>query len=677
MEPSGRSFNEMCLDERGYQSDQRKMKKMTPEQRANFKPRTKVPHNPMINAGAIMISSMLFHDLPIADRFRKIFNVWSDLCGCDSKTSAGQRPSFANSMYLSEAATADRNFCLGYMMQEAGAFLPGTNLRETLNLYFMICSIEVSARMMSVVAATLANGGVNPMTGKRVFEQHHVRNCLSLMASCGMYDYSGEFAFTMGFPAKSGVGGGILIVIPGLMGICTFSPRLDGIGNSVRGVAVCHGLAQKFAFHNYDSLVRGKKKNPAAKSDRGSSDERSRALMWAASENDNTRAMQLILSILDINASDYDGRTAIHVAASSGHLEMVKYLVANGANVDVCDRFGNTPLDDAKRENFKEIVSYLSKRKGSKSLAGKHAGIVALGSSDGRTIATEKVLQLIEEVGVERTDSRVVEALKEYPQILNSSGFEAIYTGSSVIRKCLCGEVALHDFDKVREQFKDLFNQVKATKSGTESDLTFMPKLGSHDRDKWGVAVCSIDGQRILLGDVHEPFDVQACSKAITYLIALEEKGYAKVNKHIGREPSGRPVNELILDRRTDPAVPHNPFVNAGSIMSCALVQPQLGNAEARVQYCIGQYWNRLSGNRRAWTWDRDNYEMESATADRNRCLMYMMAEAGSYPEEIRTTQDLLENLEFYLMCCSIQQDADALSIVAGTLANGGVYVAP
>lgn len=110
--------------------------------------------------------------------------------------------------------------------------------------------------MMSVVAATLANGGVNPMTGKRVFEQHHVRNCLSLMASCGMYDYSGEFAFTMGFPAKSGVGGGILIVIPGLMGICTFSPRLDGIGNSVRGVAVCHGLAQKFSFHNYDSLVR-------------------------------------------------------------------------------------------------------------------------------------------------------------------------------------------------------------------------------------------------------------------------------------------------------------------------------------------------------------------------------------------------------------------------------------
>jgi len=140
-------------------------------------------------------------------------------------------------------------------MQEEGAFMPGTDLTETLQLYFMMCSIEFSCSMLAVVAATLANGGVNPMTGKRVFEQHVVRNCLSLMASCGMYDYSGEFAFTMGFPAKSGVGGGILIVIPGIMGICTFSPRLDGIGNSVRGVAFCHALAQKYAFHNYDSLV--------------------------------------------------------------------------------------------------------------------------------------------------------------------------------------------------------------------------------------------------------------------------------------------------------------------------------------------------------------------------------------------------------------------------------------
>ena len=96
---------------------------------------------------------------------------------------------------------------------------------------------------------------------------------------------------------------------------------------------------------------------------------------------------------------------------------------------------------------------------------------------------------------------------------------------------------------------------------------------------------------------------------------------YEKVNKHIGREPSGRPVNELILDRRQTPAIPHNPFVNAGSIMACALVQPAMKDAEARVEHCL-QYWNRLTGGHRHWSWDRDTYELDSATAERNRCLM-------------------------------------------------------
>ena len=103
----------------------------------------------------------------------------------------------------------------------------------------MMCSIETTCAMFSIAAATFANGGVCPTTGQRIFEPEQVRNCLSLMSSCGMYDYSGRFAFSMGFPCKSGVGGGLFIVIPGVMGICTWSPRLDDIGNSVRGVEWC------------------------------------------------------------------------------------------------------------------------------------------------------------------------------------------------------------------------------------------------------------------------------------------------------------------------------------------------------------------------------------------------------------------------------------------------------
>ena len=99
----------------------------------------------------------------------------------------GKKPRFANSVYLSESSTADRNWCLGYMMQEEEAFPQNTSLRDTLELYFMCCSIECSCAMMSVIAATLANGGVCPITGKRVFTPKVVRNALSLMGTCGMY----------------------------------------------------------------------------------------------------------------------------------------------------------------------------------------------------------------------------------------------------------------------------------------------------------------------------------------------------------------------------------------------------------------------------------------------------------------------------------------------------------
>jgi glutaminase len=89
---------------------------------------------------------------------------------------------------------------------------------------------------LAIVAATIANGGVNPLSGEQVYSPATVQNILSLMNCCGMYDYSGEFAFKIGMPAKSGVGGGIIMIVPGVMGICTFSPPLDSYGNSARGV---------------------------------------------------------------------------------------------------------------------------------------------------------------------------------------------------------------------------------------------------------------------------------------------------------------------------------------------------------------------------------------------------------------------------------------------------------
>ena len=328
-EPSGRSFNELTLNERGR------------------------PHNPLINAGAIMASSLIRSGTDVADRFEYVIDKWTRLAG-------GVKPGFSNPTYLSERATADRNFALGYFMRENGAFPEGTDLLETLEFYFQCCSLEMSARSISVVASTLANGGVCPLTAERVFSPETVQKCLTLMYSCGMYDFSGEWAFRIGLPAKSGVSGVIMVVVPNVMGLCTWSPCLDSHGNSVRGIDFCRELVHTYNFHNYDNLMESlhSKKDPRLDPDRM---QRSRLIdvCWAASEGDLTGIRRLVVEGVDLNDADYDGRTAIHLAASEGRVEVVAYFIRQGVNLNPLDRWGNTPLDDARRSGHERVVHLL------------------------------------------------------------------------------------------------------------------------------------------------------------------------------------------------------------------------------------------------------------------------------------------------------------------------------
>jgi glutaminase len=126
-------------------------------------------------------------------------------------------------------------------------------IEETLDLYFQQCAILVQARDLAMMAATLANGGVNPVTGERALDENYVQDVISVMLTCGMYDYSGEWTYRMGIPAKSGVGGGITAVVPGKLGIGTFSPPLDSKGNSVRGIKVCEDMARDFGLHLFNA----------------------------------------------------------------------------------------------------------------------------------------------------------------------------------------------------------------------------------------------------------------------------------------------------------------------------------------------------------------------------------------------------------------------------------------
>jgi glutaminase len=205
----------------------------------------KIPYNPMINSGAIMTASMVGRTLAPAERFESMLSWWKRLGG-------GFKPGFDNSTYLSEKGTADMNFAMAHLMKSVGSFPEGINISEALDFYFQNCSIQMNTNSLAVVAATFANGGVCPLTHERVLTSETTRNTLSLMFSCGMYDYSGQFAFKVGLPAKSGVSGAILFVIPGICGIAIWSPRLDSHGNSVRGIEFCEKLVENFSFHNFD-----------------------------------------------------------------------------------------------------------------------------------------------------------------------------------------------------------------------------------------------------------------------------------------------------------------------------------------------------------------------------------------------------------------------------------------
>ncbi|ANJ27939.1 glutaminase A [Agromyces aureus] len=215
LEPSGEPFNAISLDEH-----------------------TGRPLNPMINAGAIVTSSLVR-----GDRADEKFAVIS----AGLSAFAGRSLDVDEAVYSSEQATGDRNRALAYLARSAGTLASSAEVATT--AYFRQCSLTVTARDLAIMAATLANGGVNPITRERVVSEDVARWTTAVMTSCGMYDASGEWLVRVGLPAKSGVGGGIAALQPEQFGIGTFSPRLDARGNSVRGVAVLEQLSERHGLH--------------------------------------------------------------------------------------------------------------------------------------------------------------------------------------------------------------------------------------------------------------------------------------------------------------------------------------------------------------------------------------------------------------------------------------------
>lgn len=198
------------------------------------------PFNPMINAGAITATDMVWQQYK-EETFDRILKNFS--------TYAGSPLKLDSSVYNSESETGHRNRAIAHLLRNFNILR--SEVDAPLDVYFKQCSIKVTCRQLSIMGATLACHGTNPITGKKALKSKYVPNVLSVMASCGMYDYSGEWIYNVGLPAKSGVGGAVLAVLPGQLSIAVYSPPLDKKGNSVFGVDLCKTIAEQFSLHLY------------------------------------------------------------------------------------------------------------------------------------------------------------------------------------------------------------------------------------------------------------------------------------------------------------------------------------------------------------------------------------------------------------------------------------------
>ena len=518
MEPSGRNFNERVLLPSG------------------------IPHNPLINTGAIMVASLLYPNEPRWKRFEKVSGFWERLTG-------GAAPSLLQSTFLAERETANRNFGLAHMMaeNEDGKLFPKDlkSIQTVLDEYFSYCSLGVTTESMAQAAATLANGGLNPISDDRVFSQDTVTAVLSTMMTCGLYDASGEFSATNGFPAKSGVSGIIMAVIPGVCGICTFSPRIDSLGNSVRGLRFFSELArQAVSTPLYITPVTLQTSFGNQFEWRTSGDDsvlskftmrEFSSLWWSAYMGDDLRIRQLAARGIDVNEANYSNRTALNFAVSGGHLSTIKLLVSLGASIADSDLF-DSYLQDANRIGRRDIVDLLCLLR-------------TQPFSDDWIDKVEPVLTL-SRIPLYRYfagDDRP----KSLRDALGNTGI--CYTDGGRLGKAdvraLCGKLIIPNWSKFLDHIQ----------------------TSIHDTGL-AVAIHSIDSQQWTTDPVSQ-FPIDAIGRVVLYELALAELGEDELHKHVGREPSGQSESTLRLNADK---LPYNALTMSGCLTVCVFLLQRL-----------------------------------------------------------------------------------------------------
>ncbi len=307
VEPSGEAFNAISLD-----------------------PDSGKPRNPMINAGAIAASAQIC-DADPSGAVDLLLDYFESL--------AGRRLTINQDVYRSERETGHRNRAIGHLLRNFNII--ESDPEPALDLYFRQCAISVTCRDLAVMAATLACQGRNPFTGGQPLTYDITVRVLALMGTCGMYDFAGQWLHDVGIPAKSGVAGGVLAVIPGRLGIATYSPPLDNFGNSVRGVAVCRqlsvgvGLSLFNQYFQADATIRRSYQGSQRKSRRWRSD---RELEVLAPHRDKVRIIH-VQGVLDFGGIEQLASELVRLSND------VRILILDLAHVTECPMESSDLLD--------------------------------------------------------------------------------------------------------------------------------------------------------------------------------------------------------------------------------------------------------------------------------------------------------------------------------------------
>ncbi|ANF81307.1 glutaminase [Acinetobacter sp. NCu2D-2] len=322
VEPSGEAFNQISLGQ------------------------DNLPKNPMINSGAITTHSLLPYKKTVsrAEHLRRFLS-----------TLAGRELQFDERVYESELKTAFRNRSIGYMLRTVGVL--DEDPESIVDGYIRQCAIQVTVQDLARMAGVLANGGLCAGTGQRLLERAVVRQVLSVMMSCGMYDAAGDWLTTVGIPAKSGVAGGIIGVLPGQVGIAVFSPKLDEHGNSVRGVHIFERLSKDMGLHLMEGTPSaqtilqsrytvGKNNDVVVYELRGVLQFTESEMLLRSLQDEPTGTNRIILDLTNL--------TLVHDVGARMLFEGVKRLKADGHQVVVID--SERLLSDTQSKGHKRSI---------------------------------------------------------------------------------------------------------------------------------------------------------------------------------------------------------------------------------------------------------------------------------------------------------------------------------